>query len=86
MHRQLKTGKMRTEMNLTDISVGQVVIIREFLDENFKMVLTERLFMIGEKVVVKSKAPLGCPIIIENDGYQIAIRISDAKNILVSLH
>ena len=71
-------------MCIIDLKLGEKACI-ENVCGNEK--LTKRLLSLGciegTEVCLKNKAPFGDPIIINFRGFDLAIRKSDAKNILV---
>jgi Fe2+ transport system protein FeoA len=68
---------------LSNIQLGQKVVIKEISDE----LLAERLFEMGcfsgEEITVINIAPAKDPIMIEVSGYYLALRLSEAKYIEV---
>lgn len=71
-------------MCICDLPIGKKAYIYDIKGNNL---LARRLLALGAtygtEVMVKSSAPLGDPIIINLRGFNLAIRKSDAKNILV---
>ena len=71
-------------MNVSDLQIGEKGII-DNIDGNEKLV--KRLLALGcitnTEIQVKNIAPLGDPIIVRFRGFDLAIRKSDAKNIIL---
>ncbi|MFT3682388.1 MAG: FeoA family protein [Ferruginibacter sp.] len=68
---------------LSEIRLGQAVIIKEFEKDDIFLKLMEMGCVPGEKVIVDQIAPLGDPISILVAGYNLSLRINEAKNIWV---
>ena len=71
-------------MSICDLKPGNSACVHSILCDDK---LTKRLLalgcIVGTKVIMKTIAPLGDPIILTLRGYDLAIRKKDAKNILV---
>lgn len=71
-------------MTVYDLKIGQIGIINN-IDGNEK--LAKRLLALGciknTKIEVKKVAPFGDPIIVRFRGFDLALRKSDAKNIIL---
>lgn len=77
---------MRINNNsLADSPIGAKKTITKVLgkDSAFKRRIMEMGFVPGTDVTVIRLAPLGDPIMVNILGYDVAIRKSDAKNILI---
>ena len=76
---------METVM-LSELSVGQKGIIQKI---NFRGTLRQRLLamglVVGETIQVKKVAPLGDPVDFVIKGYDLSLRKSEAKEVLVTL-
>ena len=75
-----------TAIPLSDLKVGQKGVIQKL---NYKGSIRQKLFamglVIGETVLVKRVAPLGDPIDFVVKGYDLSLRKSEARDILVAL-
>ncbi|HBM75207.1 MAG TPA: ferrous iron transport protein A [Clostridiaceae bacterium] len=71
-------------MSINDLKIGQCAIIDTIAGDTR---LTKRLMALGytkgTKVMLKTAAPLGDPVIINLRGFNLALRKKDAKNIKV---
>ncbi len=83
---KIQKEKQMETIRLSELSVGQRGIIQKI---NFKGALLQRLLamglVVGETIQVKKKAPLGDPVDFVIKGYDLSLRKSEAKEILVSL-
>ena len=70
-------------MLLSQTKRGQAVTVEELVCAVSKQRLLDLGIFKGTKIKVKGFAPLGDPMIIEVGDSEIALRKSDAKNILV---
>jgi ferrous iron transport protein A len=68
---------------LSEIRVGQKVIISSFENDNIFLKLMEMGCVPGEAIVIDQIAPLGDPISIKVAGYSLSLRISEADMIWV---
>ena len=68
---------------LSEIKIGQTVVIHSFEKDDIFIKLMEMGCIPGEKVKVAQIAPLGDPISIEVAGYKLSLRINEAEKILV---
>ncbi len=68
---------------LSDIRVGKTVIIHSFENDDIFIKLMEMGCIPGERVKVEQVAPLGDPISITVAGYNLSLRLNEARNILV---
>ncbi len=68
---------------LSEIEVGKTVIITSFETDDIFLKLMEMGCIPGEKIIVDQKAPLGDPISILVAGYNLSLRLNEAKNIWV---
>ncbi len=70
--------------SISHLAVGQSATIRSIKAENL---LGRRLrdmgLSTGMKLTVTNRAPLGCPIVVSLDGYEISLRCDEAAQILV---
>lgn len=69
---------------LSEVEVGKTVIISSFENDEIFLKLMEMGCVPGEKIRVDQTAPLGDPISITVAGYQLSLRLDEAKMILVS--
>ena len=71
-------------MSICDLKPGNSAFVHSIsCDDKLSKRLLALGFIRGTKVVMKTVAPLGDPIILTVRGYDLAIRKKDAKNILV---
>lgn len=68
---------------LSELEPGQKAIIHSFENDEIFLKLMEMGCVPGEEVTVEMQAPLGDPISIKVAGYQLSLRIEEAKSILV---
>jgi ferrous iron transport protein A len=68
---------------LSDLRVGKCAIIHSFENDDMYIKLMEMGCIPGEKVRVDQIAPLGDPICISVAGYNLSLRLNEARNILV---
>ncbi len=72
------------DISLSKLKIGQECrIISVAGTDEFKGRLLDMGFTPETKVTLKRKAPLGDPIIIALRGYELALRRSDADNIII---
>lgn len=70
-------------MTLADIKPGQQCTVVSFTDEFLKLKLMEMGCLPGEIVKVIRLAPPGDPMAVSVSNYVLAIRLNEAKTILV---
>ncbi len=68
---------------LSEVEVGQTVVIHSFENDDIFIKLMEMGCVPGERVKIEQVAPLGDPISIAVAGYSLSLRINEAENILV---
>jgi ferrous iron transport protein A len=68
---------------LSDIKVGQLVVIKSFENNEIFLKLMEMGCVPGEYVRIEQVAPLGDPIAITVSGYNLSLRLDEAQNIFV---
>lgn len=68
---------------LSDVKVGETVVIRSFEKNDIFLKLMEMGCVPGEKIKVEQIAPLGDPIAITVSGYNLSLRLDEAQNIFV---
>ena len=68
---------------LSDIGIGRVAVIKSFENNDIFLKLMEMGCVPGEHVRVEQKAPLGDPIAITVSGYNLSLRLDEARNIFV---
>ena len=71
------------EKRLSEIAVGKAVIIKSFEKDDIFLKLMEMGCVPGETIIVDQVAPLGDPISILVAGYNLSLRLNEAKNIWV---
>lgn len=70
-------------IRLSDLSIGQHAVIREFEQDDIYVKLMEMGCVPGEKVSIVKVAPLGDPISIAVAGYNLSLRRTEANHIWV---
>ena len=68
---------------LSDLRVGRTAIIHSFENDDIFIKLMEMGCIPGEHVKVEQIAPLGDPISITVAGYNLSLRLNEARNIIV---
>jgi ferrous iron transport protein A len=71
------------EKKLSEIKIGQRVIIKSFVNEDIFLKLMEMGCVPGEEIMVDQIAPFRDPISIVVAGYHLSLRLNEAENILV---
>lgn len=71
------------EKKLSEIKIGQRVIIKAFANDDIYLKLMEMGCVPGEIISVDQIAPFKDPISISVAGYQLSLRLNEAENILV---
>ncbi|HNP54882.1 MAG TPA: FeoA family protein [Ferruginibacter sp.] len=71
------------EKKLSEVRIGQRVIIKSFVNEDIFLKLMEMGCVPGEEIMVDQIAPLRDPISISVAGYHLSLRLNEAENILV---
>ena len=69
---------------LSELEPGQKGVIHSFENDEIFLKLMEMGCVPGEEVLVEMLAPLGDPISIKVAGYQLSLRIEEARSILVN--
>ncbi len=68
---------------LSEVKMGSSAIIRSFENNDIFLKLMEMGCVPGEVVKVDQVAPLGDPIAISVSGYNLSLRLDEARNIFV---
>ncbi len=68
---------------LSDVKVGETVVIKSFEKNEIFLKLMEMGCVPGERIKVDQIAPLGDPIAITVSGYNLSLRLDEAENIFV---
>ena len=68
---------------LSEIGIGKKVVIKSFGNDDIFIKLMEMGCIPGETIRVEQVAPLGDPISISVAGYNLSLRISEARQIFV---
>jgi len=68
---------------LSEIAVGSRVLIKSFENNEIFLKLMEMGCVPGEIIKVEQVAPLGDPIAITVSGYNLSLRLDEAKYIFV---
>ena len=72
-------------MKLSELKIGQRAIVIGFEKDEIAIKLMEMGLIPGEKIHIEKFAPLGDPISIFVAGYNLSLRIDEAKNINVAV-
>jgi ferrous iron transport protein A len=73
------------EMTLNDVQPGSTVKIEGLENSSIKSRLMSMGLIKGTTVKVLRSAPMGDPMAISVRSYNLALRVADAKNIMVSV-
>ena len=68
---------------LSEIKIGQEVIIKGFENDDIFLKLMEMGCVPGEKIIVEKIAPFKDPISVSVAGYTLSLRLNEAEHILV---
>ena len=68
---------------LSEIKVGSTVLIKSFENNEIFLKLMEMGCVPGETIKVEQVAPLGDPISITVSGYNLSLRLDEARYIFV---
>ena len=83
----LQTVKSQEELimkiRLSEVKVGKTAVINSFENDDIFLKFMEMGCVPGETVRVDQVAPLGDPISISVSGYQLSLRIDEARKIWV---
>ena len=71
------------ELRLSDIKIGQKVVIKSFENDDLYLKLMEMGCLPGETISVEQIAPLKDPISISVAGYRLSLRLDEARQIFV---
>lgn len=71
------------DKRLSEIKVGKAVIIKAFEKDDIFLKLMEMGCVPGETIIIDQVAPLGDPISILVAGYNLSLRLNEARNIWV---
>ena len=69
---------------LSELEPGEKATVHSFSSNDIFLKLMEMGCVPGEEVLVEMLAPLGDPISIKVAGYQLSLRIEEARSILVN--
>jgi ferrous iron transport protein A len=69
--------------NVTQMRPGDVAIISGFTDDHLSVKLMEMGCLPGAPIRFNFKAPLGDPICISVSGYELSLRVEEAKTISI---
>ena len=85
----LKTVKSQDDLimkiRLSEVKVGKSVVINSFENDDIFLKFMEMGCVPGEMVRVEQVAPLGDPISISVSGYQLSLRLDEARMIWVEV-
>lgn len=70
--------------SVAELKPGEKGIVKNFLDEYLSLKLLEMGVLPGTQVEMKFAAPLGDPICIRVTGYDLSLRLEEAKTITLS--
>ena len=68
---------------LSEIEVGNTVIIKHFDKDDIFLKLMEMGCVPGEQIIIDQVAPMGDPISILVAGYHLSLRLNESENIWV---
>jgi len=71
-------------VSIADLKPGQKGIVKDFLDEYISLKLLEMGVLPGTEIQMKFAAPLGDPICIRVTGYDLSLRLEEARTITLS--
>lgn len=71
--------------SLAKLRKGEKAVIRSFNDEALCNKLIEMGCLPGEEISLSKVAPLGCPIAIHVNGYELSLRKDEADTVMVEL-
>ena len=71
------------KLRLSEVKVGKSVVINSYENDDIFLKFMEMGCVPGETVRVDQVAPLGDPISISVSGYQLSLRIDEARKIWV---
>jgi ferrous iron transport protein A len=74
---------MSAGRNVAQMRPGDVAIISGFTDDHLSVKLMEMGCLPGAPVRFNFKAPLGDPICISVSGYELSLRLEEAKTISI---
>jgi len=69
---------------LSELKMGESGVIHSFENDEIFLKLMEMGCIPGELITVEQIAPLGDPISISVAGYQLSLRMDEAKSILIT--
>ncbi|MFY0651166.1 MAG: ferrous iron transport protein A [Cyclobacteriaceae bacterium] len=70
--------------SLADLKPGESGVVKSFNDEYISLKLLEMGVLPGTQVQMKFAAPLGDPICIKVAGYNLSLRLDEAKTITLA--
>lgn len=70
--------------SVAELKPGEKGVVKDFLDEFLSLKLMEMGVLPGTEVQMKFAAPLGDPICIRVTGYDLSLRLEEAKTIALS--
>ena len=62
---------------------GETGVIRQFLDEQLSAKLLQMGLLPGNEIQLVRAAPLGCPLYLKSGGNYLALRKTEAVNVIV---
>lgn len=69
--------------SLSELNPGETGIIDRYTDPDVELKMLDMGCTPGEPVIIRSLAPLGDPMLIAIEGYQLAIRRTEAAFIII---
>jgi len=70
--------------SVADLKPGEKGIVKNFLDEYLSLKLLEMGVLPGTQIEMKFAAPFGDPICIRVTGYDLSLRLEEAKTITLT--
>lgn len=79
----MSSNAAQSYTRLSDVKQGKTVVIHHIENDEIFLKLMEMGCVPGEKITIQQVAPFRDPISISVAGYQLSLRIDEAKHILV---
>ena len=72
-------------LRLSQLQKGQKARILSLKDPVISARLLDMGCVPGEELSLRKRAPLGCPIVIEVQGFELSLRVKEAEQVQVEL-
>ena len=76
---------MQSRNNLSNFRPGESVVVKSIAQNELAPKLVEMGLYEGKKLRVLYKAPFGCPMAVDVDGYTLSLRMDEAEMVNVEL-